>query len=143
MAAAAGGPIVLYDGVCALCNRMVRFVLARDAAGVFRFASLQSGMARQILARHGRDPDDLDTLVVVVDPGRPSERLLDRSPAVVFVLQQLPRRWRVIGAILRGVPAPLRNLGYRVIAASRYRAFGRYDVCPLPVPEHRRRFLDQ
>lgn len=136
------GPIFLYDGVCALCNWMVRFVLARDRAGVFRFASLQSVMARAVLTRHGRDPADLATVVVVVDPGRGSERLLDRSSAVLFVLQRLTRAWRAVGAMLKVVPPPLRDLGYRAIAASRYRTFGRYDACTLPPPEHRRRFLD-
>lgn len=142
MAAAGGGPILLYDGVCALCNWWVRFILARDGAGVFRFAPLQGERAREVLTRHGRNPADLASLIAVVDPGGPGERLLDRSSAVAFVLQRLSRAWRVVGAILKAIPAPLRDLGYNAIAASRYRTFGRYDACPLPAPEHRGRFLE-
>jgi predicted DCC family thiol-disulfide oxidoreductase YuxK len=135
------GPIVLYDGVCALCNRLVRFVLARDRAGLFRFASLQGEVARAVLARHGRNPDALDTLVVVLDPGLPAERLLDRSTAAVFVLQQLPGVSRIAGRVMAAVPASLRDVVYRLIARTRYRTFGRYEVCPLPPPGVRDRFL--
>jgi predicted DCC family thiol-disulfide oxidoreductase YuxK len=135
------GPIVLYDGVCALCNRLVEFILARDRAGVFRFSSLQGELARETLARHGRNPDALDTLVVLLDPGSPGERLLDRSTAALFVLQRLPGVWRIVGGALSVVPAPLRDVVYRLVARTRYRAFGKYDACPIPPPDVRDRFL--
>lgn len=135
------GPIVLYDGVCALCNGLVRFVLARDRDGIFRFASLQGALARDTLARHGRNPDDLDTLVVVLDPGSPDERLLDRSTAALFVLQRLSGIWRVAGRVVAWVPPALRDAVYRAIARTRYRTFGKYEVCPLPPPGVRDRFL--
>jgi predicted DCC family thiol-disulfide oxidoreductase YuxK len=139
--AASGGPIVLYDGVCALCNRLVTFTLARDRAGVFRFASLQGELARETLARHHRDADALDTLVVVVDPGSPGERLLDRSTAALFVLRHLPGVWAIAGRTLTIVPARLRDAAYRLVARTRYRTFGKYDACPIPPPEFRQRFL--
>ncbi len=142
MAAGDGGPILLYDGVCALCNWMVRFILARDHSGIFRFAPLQGEFAREVLTRHGRNPAALGTVIVVDALGGPGERLLDRSSAVAFVLQRLSRTWRVFGAILKAIPAPLRNLGYDIVAAFRYRTFGKYDACPLPAPEHRPRFLE-
>lgn len=82
-------PILLYDGVCGLCNRLVQFVLRRDRAGWFRFASLQSALAGRILARHGADARDLDTVYVVVDYEQADERVLNRSDAVVFILRQL------------------------------------------------------
>jgi len=82
-------PILLYDGVCGLCNRLVQFILRRDAAGVFRFASLQSALAGRILARHGADARDLDTVYVVVNYELSDERVLARSDAVVFILRQL------------------------------------------------------
>jgi len=81
--------ILLYDGVCGLCNRMVQFVLRRDAAGVFRFASLQGELAEGILARHGLDASDLDTVYVVVNASTADEFLLARSDAVIFILQHL------------------------------------------------------
>ena len=74
-----GTALILYDGVCGLCNRGVRFVLKRDRKGVFRFASLQSSAARKILARHGIAPDALDTFYVVRDFGMAGERVLSRS----------------------------------------------------------------
>ena len=82
-------PVVLYDGVCGLCNRLVRFILRRDPAGLFQFASLQSAMAADILARHGADAGDLDTVYVVVNRGGEAEELLARSEAAIFILMHL------------------------------------------------------
>jgi len=138
---AAGAPIILYDGVCGLCNRLNGFVLARDPAGRFRFAALQSALAAEILARHGRDPRDLDTLYLLLDAGGLGERLLQKSDAVLWILRELGGPWRITGA-LRVVPRWLRDLGYDLVARTRYPLFGRYDTCPLPDPRHRARFLD-
>jgi predicted DCC family thiol-disulfide oxidoreductase YuxK len=135
------GPIVLYDGVCALCNGLVTFVLARDRAGVFRFASLQGEFGRETLARHGRNSGALDTLLIVLSPGSPDERLLDRSTAALFVLQHLPGIWTLAGRAMEIVPGALRDVAYRLVARTRYRTFGKYDVCPVPPPEVRDRFL--
>src|SRR5215813_6813650 len=134
-------PIILYDGVCGLCNRFNRFVLARDPGGRFSFATLQGGIAAEILARHGRDPRDLDTLYLVLAPGRPAERLLRKSDAVLRILRELGGVWR-LAAGLRVLPRPIRDLGYDGVARTRYWLFGRYDTCPLPDPRHRARFLD-
>jgi predicted DCC family thiol-disulfide oxidoreductase YuxK len=135
-------PILLYDGVCGLCNRSVQFILRRDPEGVFRFASLQSALAGGILARHGVNPADLDTVYVVVNAGQADEQLAPRSDAVIFILQQLGRIWRVAASILKFVPRSLRDWGYRLVARNRYRIFGRYDACPLPSEDTRSRFLD-
>jgi predicted DCC family thiol-disulfide oxidoreductase YuxK len=135
-------PLLLYDGVCGLCNRMNQFVLRHDRAGVFRFASLQSALAGRILARHGADAADLDTVYVVVNPDQPDEHLLARSDAVIFVLQQLGGFWGLTGFVLRFKPRFLRDLGYRIVARNRYRFFGRSETCFLPSPENRGRFLD-
>jgi predicted DCC family thiol-disulfide oxidoreductase YuxK len=160
------GPILLYDGVCGLCNRLVQFVLHRDPAGVFRVASLQSDIATRILARHGVDERDLDTIYVVLEYDTTDERLLARSDAVVFILRHLraadlssahralrpgPTQisastqgslfWRVTGMLLQTIPRVLREWGYRVVARNRYRIFGRYDTCPLPSESTRERFL--
>jgi predicted DCC family thiol-disulfide oxidoreductase YuxK len=140
-AAVGEAPIILYDGVCGLCNRLNRFVLARDPAGRFRFAPLQGRLAREVLARHGRDPDDLDTLYLVLGYGRPDERLRRKSDAILWILRELGGPWRAARA-LRILPRSLRDLGYDLVARTRYRLFGRYESCPLPAPEHRERFLD-
>ena len=134
-------PVLLYDGVCGLCNRLVQFVLRHDRGGVFRFASLQSGLAAGILARHGADPTVLDTFYVVVGNEGPNEVLLERSDAAMFVLRELGGIRRISAGMLRAVPRPVREWGYRLIARNRYRVFGKYESCPLPSEETRARFL--
>jgi predicted DCC family thiol-disulfide oxidoreductase YuxK len=134
--------IILYDGVCGLCNGLVAFAWKRDRQRRFRFALLQGAPARSILARHRRDATALDTLIVVVDPGAPAERLLDRSTAGLWVLAGLGGGWRVVATLLGWLPRPLLDLGYRTIARNRYRLFGRLDACPVPGPGHRERFID-
>ncbi len=149
-------PILLYDGVCGLCNRMVQFILRHDPAGLFRFASLQSPLAERILARHGADAADLDAVYVVVHCDQADEVAFSRSAAVIFVLTHLrtgelrsggqpkavvPTFWRLAGLLLQLVPRRLRNWGYGVVARNRYRVFGRYDSCPIPSEETRNRFI--
>ena len=134
-------PIILYDGVCGLCNRFVQFILHRDHNAVFRFASLQSGLAATILARHRANPSALDTVYVAVDHELPNEHLLSRSDAVLFVLKQLPGACRPAAFVLQPVPRFLRDAAYNVIARNRYAIFGRSEVCPLPRDQDRARFL--
>ncbi len=135
-------PIVLYDGVCALCNHFVRFILRRDRNAVFRFASLQSTFAAPILARHGASPTDLDTVYLVLNHELPDEYLLSRSEAVLFVLKQLPGLWRPAASLLQLVPKSLCDAVYKAVARRRYRIFGRSEVCMLPPDQDRSRFLD-
>jgi predicted DCC family thiol-disulfide oxidoreductase YuxK len=132
--------LILYDGVCGLCNGFNAFVIARDPKGAFLFASLQSPLGRDLLARHGRDPGSLDTLGLVA--GYPDGPLLVRSDAVLHVLRRLPAPWGLLARLGSLVPRPLRNLAYRAVASQRYRIFGRHDACPLPAPGVAKRFLD-
>jgi predicted DCC family thiol-disulfide oxidoreductase YuxK len=134
-------PIVLYDGVCGLCNRLNQFLLKRDRNDRFRFASLQSDFATKLLARHGADSNDLDTVYVVLDHGQPGERLLMRSEAILYTLTHLNGIWK-LAAIARVLPRALRDAVYGVIARNRYRVFGKHESCLLPEPGHRRKFLD-
>jgi predicted DCC family thiol-disulfide oxidoreductase YuxK len=134
-------PIVLYDGVCGLCNRLVQFLLKRDTHDRFHFASLQSDFTAQVLRRHGLDPADLDTVYVIRDFGQTRERLLARSDAVLFMLNRLGGIWRVT-ALGRVLPRALRDLVYKLVARNRYRVFGKHESCMLPAPQHRQKFLD-
>jgi predicted DCC family thiol-disulfide oxidoreductase YuxK len=136
-----GTALILYDGVCGLCNRGVRFVLKRDRKGVFRFAALQSAASKKILARHGIEPDALDTFYVVPDFAMAGERVLSRSAAALYIAARLGGLWKV-AAVLRILPARVRDLVYDLIARNRYRIFGRYDTCPLPDERYRDRFID-
>jgi predicted DCC family thiol-disulfide oxidoreductase YuxK len=135
-------PIVLYDGVCGLCNRGVQFLLKRDEHGRLQFASLQSDFAAKVLGRHGLDPKDLDTVYVVVNHDGPDEMVLDRSDAVLRAWEELGGAWKLLAAISRVVPRGLRDVVYRFVATNRYRVFGKFDTCMLPDPSRRSRFLD-
>jgi predicted DCC family thiol-disulfide oxidoreductase YuxK len=135
-------PIVFYDGVCGLCNRLVQFSLQRDANRRLHYASLQSDFAAKVLRRHGFDSRDLDTVYFVEECGRPEERLSARSDAVISVLQQIGGPWSLTAALLRIVPRWLRNWGYNIVAHNRYSIFGKSDSCLLPEAKYRDRFLD-
>jgi predicted DCC family thiol-disulfide oxidoreductase YuxK len=134
-------PIILYDGVCGLCNGLVQFILKRDVHDGFRFASLQSEFAETLLKRHGADARDLDTFYVVIDHGQPVERVLMRSDAILHVAGILGGIWTLAGAG-RILPKALRDGMYKLVARNRYRVFGKHETCMLPSPEHRAKFLD-
>lgn len=129
-----GAPVVLYDGLCGLCDRYVQFVLRRDHRGAFRFAPLQGAFATQALTRHGLAPaENPRSLALVESPGSPGERLRLRSDAVLAVLTGLGGAWRLL-SLLRVIPRPLRDLVYAVVAGLRYRVFGRLVSCSVPPP---------
>jgi predicted DCC family thiol-disulfide oxidoreductase YuxK len=133
--------IVLYDGVCGLCNRLNRFLLKRDHNDRLRFASLQSDLARKILERHDADPTDLDTVYVVEDYDSPTERLFERSSAILRALEALGGIWK-LSAVGKILPRPIRDLFYRFVATNRYKVFGKAEVCIMPDPKYRKKFLD-
>lgn len=135
-------PIILYDGVCGLCNRLVQFLLKHDREGRLRFASLQSDFAAKVLGRHGIDPKDLDTVQVVVNYDQPDERVLQRSDAILRAGRELGGFWGASSWVGKVVPRRLRDLVYRFVATNRYRVFGKYDTCMLPDANQRSRFLD-
>lgn len=128
-------PVVLFDGVCNLCNGSVQFILKRDPQGRFRFASLQSEPGRRLMTEHGLDPDALSS-VVVVEEGR----VWKESSAALRIARHLPGAWKLLG-IFTLVPRPLRDAAYRLIARNRYRWFGKMETCWLPTPELKGRFL--
>lgn len=133
--------ILLYDGVCGLCNRLVQFLLQRDNHDRLRFASLQSAFATELLQRHGIDSLDLDTVHVVVGDGTEEEKVLSRSDAIIHALNRLGGVWSVFvaGKIL---PRPLRDALYKLVATNRYRFFGKYDTCLMPDPKFKHKFLE-
>jgi len=130
------GAIVVFDGVCVLCSRWVGFISARDRAARFRFAPMQSGTGRSLLLRHGLDPDDPLSLLVVEG----EEAWID-SEAILRVVGTFGGVWR-IAAVARVVPRSWRNRAYRVLARNRYRWFGRRETCLVPTPELRARFIE-
>jgi predicted DCC family thiol-disulfide oxidoreductase YuxK len=135
-----GRALLLYDGVCALCNGVVQFLIERDRLDRFRFAPLQSSLGREVLARF--DIHNFpDGVMLLTDALTPAEHLYQRSDAVAAALQQLGGMWRLVGQALRLLPRALRDWGYGIVARFRYRVFGRYETCPIPPPEQRDRLL--
>lgn len=134
--------LVLYDGVCGLCNRFVAFLLRHDRRDQFRFAPLQSEFAQTLLRNRDLRPIDCDTVVVIADLCQPAERALTRSQAVLWVFGCLGGIWRV-SAIAKLIPLPLREALYNFIVRHRYQVFGKYSECPLPKPENRHKFLQE
>jgi predicted DCC family thiol-disulfide oxidoreductase YuxK len=136
-----GRDLVLYDGVCGLCNALVQFVLPRDEAGSFDFASLQSATGQTWLRRFGMSAGELDTMIVISDYRSDAPRFLSKARAAIFIAKRLGLPWRLAG--LAGLlPTALLNPVYDIVARNRYRWFGRSDTCILPAPEHRARVID-
>lgn len=130
-------PILLFDGVCNLCNGAVQFIIQRDPSGIFRFASLQSEAAAGMLARFPEAPRNISTIVLLENG-----RLYTRSDAALRAARYLPAPWPALyGFII--IPRPLRNAVYDWIARNRYRWFGKKDQCMVPAPELKERFLEQ
>jgi predicted DCC family thiol-disulfide oxidoreductase YuxK len=136
-----GKTLVLFDGVCGFCNASVQFLLRHDPAGRFRFAPLQGPAAREILTRHGKNPDDLDTVYVVEQPGQPGETLFSRSRAALHCTSLMGWPWKAL-SFARVLPTSLLDVGYDLVARFRYRIFGKLDACMIPTREVRERFLD-
>lgn len=132
-------PVLLYDGVCGICNWAVQTILRLDRRGSLRFAPLDSDFARAIIHRHPAI-QDVDSVVFVDQPGRPRERVAVRSEAAFRVVDYLGGPWKLLKAT-RIIPAPLRDRLYNNFADIRYRVFGRHDTCPIPPPEVRDRFV--
>ena len=128
--------VLLYDGLCCLCNRTVYFLVQIDHQAVLHFAALQSNTAKSLLEQvdYSRPlPDG----VVLIHNGK----IYTESDAALKSLQLIGGIWKLV-AILRFIPHFIRNPIYRIVARNRYTWFGKYDSCPIPKPEWKHRFLD-
>jgi predicted DCC family thiol-disulfide oxidoreductase YuxK len=136
-----GRHLVLYDGVCGLCNRLIQRILELDRRGVFHFASLQGPVAKAALAPFGESPDALDTFYVIANYRRPPARLLARGRAALFVATELGWPWSAAG-VVGFLPGAVLDGAYDRLARSRYAIFGQLDHCLVPDAKYRDRFLD-
>lgn len=133
--------LVLYDGVCGLCSRLVQFLLTHDRRAAFDFASLQSGTGRAIVERSGGNPHQLDSFYLVANYRTPSARVMTKSRAALFVARELGWPWK-IACVLGTIPSRVLDRGYDVVARHRYRMFGRSERCLVPQWEFRNRFVE-
>jgi predicted DCC family thiol-disulfide oxidoreductase YuxK len=134
--------IILFDGVCNLCNGFVNFVIDRDPDGVFRFAALQSEAGRQLVRDHGAVSSTggevaLLQSVILIEDGT----LYRRSTAALRIARHLTPPWPLLYAFIV-VPKAIRNAVYDQIAARRHDWFGQRDQCRVPTPALKDRFLD-
>lgn len=127
--------IILFDGVCNLCNRSVQFIIKRDKEGRFRFASLQSATGQEILQEFNLPQNDFNSFILY-EQGK----VYTRSDAALRVSSQL-KGWKWT-SMFRILPKFLRDAVYNLIARKRYKWFGKREECMVPTPELKSRFLD-
>ncbi len=128
--------LLLFDGVCHLCEGVVGFLLPRDPAGRLHYGSIQSALGSRLYREHGLDPERPDTLLLLTPHGA-----FQRSDAVLEIARLLGGAWRLL-LLLKLLPRPLRDAAYDALARRRYRWFGRAPACLLPRPEWRDRFVE-
>jgi predicted DCC family thiol-disulfide oxidoreductase YuxK len=127
--------LVLFDGVCNVCNAAVNFIIDRDPEARYRFASLQSDKGRELCASHGL-ADDVRSIVLIEDGVAYTE-----STAVLRIVRRLGAGWPLFFHVAIVLPRALRDVLYRYFAHNRYRWFGQRESCRVPTPDIRRRFL--
>lgn len=128
--------IVLFDGVCNLCNGLVSFIIHRDTKNIFKFAALQSERGKEIIKKSGLEPGKLYTVFLIDD-----EKIYGNSTAVLRILKNLKGLWRLLYIFIL-VPPFIRNTIYNIIANKRYRWFGKRDKCMVPDERIVRKFLN-
>jgi predicted DCC family thiol-disulfide oxidoreductase YuxK len=127
--------ILLFDGVCNLCNSIVQFTIKRDPKEKFKFASLQSESGQALLKKFGLPTDDFDSFVFIKE-----DKYFLKSSAGLHVLKELGGVWKLFyGFII--FPRPLRDFVYNIIAKTRYKIFGKRDTCMIRTSRLKQRFL--
>ncbi|KOS67869.1 thiol-disulfide oxidoreductase [Lysinibacillus contaminans] len=126
--------ILLFDGVCNFCDSSVQFIMKRDKAAYFQFASIQSEAGQALFAKY-KIPTEVDSVILIEDG-----RVYTESTAALKICRHLDGAWQLFYALLV-VPPFIRNLFYRLFAKNRYRLFGQKEACMLPTAEQRNRFL--
>lgn len=127
--------IILFDGVCNLCNASVQFIISRDPKAVFKFTSLQSELGQALLKKHNISSENLYSVIVIQD-----NHVYDRSRAALEIAKQLNGLWPLFYSLIV-IPPFIRNFIYDWISKNRYRWFGVRQECMMPTPEMKARFL--
>ncbi len=127
--------ILLFDGVCNLCNSIVQFTIKRDPKEKFKFASLQSESGQVLLKKFNLPTNDFDSFVFIN-----GDKYFLKSSAGLHVLKELGGLWKLFYFFII-FPRPLRDFVYNIIAKTRYKIFGKRDTCMIPTPKLKQRFL--
>jgi predicted DCC family thiol-disulfide oxidoreductase YuxK len=128
-------PVILFDGVCNLCNNSVQFVIKHDAAKIFRFAALQSDAGQKILNQHNLSATDFNSFILLQN-----NTIYTKSTAALLVAKQLTGVVKILYAFII-LPAFIRNVVYNFVAKNRYKWFGKQDSCMMPTADLQSRFL--
>lgn len=128
--------IILFDGVCNLCNGAVLFVIKRDKNDVFRFAPLQSEAGRKLANERKIDTDKVDSIILI----EPQLAYYTKSDAALKITRSLSGLWPMMTVFL-GLPSGFRDWVYDWVAKNRYRWFGKKEECMIPTPEIKNKFL--
>ncbi|KAF0249689.1 MAG: putative thiol-disulfide oxidoreductase DCC [bacterium] len=133
-------PVMLYDGVCGFCSQSVQVIIKLDKRGVIKFAPLQ-GQFGQAAKLHHPEIENVDSVIILEKMFDSSERVFVRSDAILRILHHLGGVWRLF-KIAYIVPRSFRDFLYDLFARNRYKVFGKYESCMIPLPEVRARFID-
>ncbi|WP_405201925.1 thiol-disulfide oxidoreductase DCC family protein [Dokdonia sp. LLG6352-1] len=128
--------IILFDGVCNLCNGAITFIIQRDKKDLFRYAPLQSEIGKELAAKHHIDLDKVDSIILVTE-----DKAYAKSTAALRIAKHLSAGWPLLAVFLI-LPKFLRDAVYDFIARNRYRWFGKKEACMIPTPELKSKFLD-
>lgn len=131
-----GKKIILFDGVCNLCNNSVLFVIKRDKKDLFRYASLQSEVGQQLVRERGIDTSQVDSIILI----EPGVAYFTKSDAALEIAQHLGGLWK-LSAVFTWIPKSIRDVVYDFVARNRYKWYGKKDACMVPTPELRAKFL--
>ena len=132
-----GEKIILFDGVCNLCNSAIQFVIKRDKKNLYKFAALQSDAATALLKERGIDTSKIDSIILI----DPNTAYYTKSSAALEIGKTFGGGWRLLG-VFEWVPGPVRDWVYDLIAKNRYSWFGKQNECMVPTPELKAKFLD-
>ena len=130
--------IILFDGVCNLCNNAIQFIIKKDKKDIFRFASLQSEIGQKLTAERGIDTSEIDSMILI----NPGEAYYIKSTAALEIGKKIPGMYTFLASLLLTFPEGFRNIVYDFIAKNRYKWFGKKNACMIPTPEIQAKFLD-
>lgn len=129
-------PIIMFDGICNLCNHLIQFVIKRDPNGIFKFLSLQSDLARSIMSSHNLTNKQLDSIILI-----DKNQIFTESTAILHILNKLTGPIKLL-IPLWIIPKLIRDKGYRFIAKNRYKWFGKKSACMIPTQDIKNRFIE-